>query len=233
MSVYWLTCLENLKIEYVQKLSKSSKRTDRELFSVNCEVDRVLRNESYIRSRLYSLIDIRQTDHKRNMKIRNNLWNKKLLLPSSEKSRKSSDKSFIFRKMELRPIYDKSWDSEYLQNYPLDLVVQSAPPRLTSDQLPTVNMKSGRQLFTARNYKSRKNEIFTNDNNKKRISESVLIRPKEQGKFVNQWRPESNPLSWRDIKFTNINSEARGKSRNRLCGAFNATSFQLIYGQQS
>uniref|UniRef100_A0A5K4F618 Uncharacterized protein n=1 Tax=Schistosoma mansoni TaxID=6183 RepID=A0A5K4F618_SCHMA len=210
---------------------KLQKRTDRELFSVNCEVDRVLRNESYIRSRLYSPIDACQVDHKRNMKIRNILWNKKLLSSLNQKTHKPLDESFRFKETKPKPTYDTFGDNEHIQNYQLNTVVQSAPPRLTSDQQLTVSMKSGRQLNTSRNLKLSKNEIFLSDNNIRYKSESAIIRPKEQGTFLTQWRPESDPLSWRDIQFTTIDSDAREKSRNRLCGAFNATSFQLIYAQ--
>lgn len=101
----------------------------------------------------------------------------------------------------------------FYQNYPSNTVVQSASPSLTSDQQLTVNMKSGQKLNTSRDFKLEKNEIFLSNYNTRYKSESVITRPKEQGNFLTQWRPESDPLSWRDIQFTTIDSEARGKSR--------------------
>ncbi|CAH8672853.1 hypothetical protein MS3_00003911 [Schistosoma haematobium] len=210
---------------------KLQKRTNRELFTVDCEVDRVLRNESYIRSRLYSAIDACQLDYKRSMKIRNILWNKKLLSSLNQKTQKPLDESFRLRKTKSKPTYDSFCNSQHMQNYPSNTVVQSASPSLTSDQQLTVNMKSGQKLNTSRDFKLEKNDFFLSNYNTRYKSESVITRPKEQGNFLTQWRSESDPLSWRDIQFTTIDSEARGKSRNRLCGAFNATSFQLIYAQ--
>ncbi|CAI2735899.1 unnamed protein product [Schistosoma spindalis] len=98
-------------------IQKLQKRTNRELFNVNCEVDRVLRNESYIRSRLYSPIDARQIDHKRSMNIRNILWNKKLLFSLSQKTKKSLDRSLGLRKTKSKPTYDNFWDREHVQAY--------------------------------------------------------------------------------------------------------------------
>ncbi|TNN20386.1 hypothetical protein EWB00_004206 [Schistosoma japonicum] len=197
-----------------ETLSKLQKRTDRELFTINREVDRVLKNESYIKSRLYSLVNVLQTDQKRSMKIRSTLWNRRSIVPSNKKMSEQSNRN-----------------NRLKNDNQLDMVVHSAPPRITLDHLPPTIVKSGRRLYPLQNTIHQKSEIFPDENNKRYKSEHMFTKTKEQGNFATQWRPESDPLRWSDIQFTTIDSEAREKSRNRLCGAFNATSFQLIYAQ--
>ncbi|KAK4474586.1 hypothetical protein MN116_001726 [Schistosoma mekongi] len=213
-----------------ETFSKLQKRTDKELFTVNCEVDRVLRNESHIKSRLYFLVDAPQTYEKRSMRFRSILWNRSLI-PSNKVISNQSDRYYKLANVRLKPFCDKFQCGEYRQNNQLDMVVHSAPPRITLDHLPPMIVKSGQRLYPSQNALLQKNELSLGKNSKRYKSENMLTKTKEQGNFATQWRPESDPLSWSDIQFTTIDSEARGKSRNRLCGAFNATSFQLIYAQ--
>ncbi|CAH8642949.1 unnamed protein product [Heterobilharzia americana] len=226
------------------------KRTNRELFIVNCEVDRVLRNEAFIKSRLYPLIDIIQEDRRRSIKIRSIKWNKKEFLPTNQKTNKVVEKIRLNKQMGLECTHNKHlkfrkpradvhfenlsaasrndyFHKEDKEKYVSDMFVQSAPPRITSDELLR-GRKTSSQFYTLRHSKSRTNNILL-DGNKEHSSENVNNKPKEQENFKTQWRPESDPLNWKAIQFTTIDSEARSRSRNRLCGAFNATSCQLIY----
>nr|CAH8873194.1 unnamed protein product [Trichobilharzia regenti] len=230
---------------------KLQKKTDRELFHVNSEVDRVLRNESYIKSRLYPLIDVLQENRGRSMKIKSILWNQKEFLPASRKMNKYLDKCRLKKSVGTKHVNEKcllreSEAAEHLANhfsspigrdyihidtnksYPMNTMIQSAPPRMTSDKLLTAKLITDRNLNTLRSFKSNTSEMFLSENRQSNY-ERVIEKARVHAHFTTQWRPEPDPLSWKKIQFTNIDSEVRSRSRNRFCGAFNATSFQLIY----